>query len=314
MFKFASGKLLALLGVIFALSLTGTQAVAGDAVTFTESSTADTRLPLPLYSWQQDNPTPKAVMLCLHGFPMHGRTFDTYARELTSLGYIVYAPDMRGLGTSYTSGSSTRVEYISHTDDDLAQVAVYVRAKHPGMKVFVTGESMGGSFALRMAALNPKLVDGLIVSGPGLELCRHYLRLIPEGLLSVATLRNSKVDFDSEMQDFFSSDPNVKAEMKKDKLIRRKFTVAELMQTKLVAKTTAGMLDKIPANIPVLVLQSRDDRMCHVDGANLLRRDLKTSDLTLRYFTERGHVLLETQFIKKDTMDSVTTWLEQHSK
>lgn len=295
-----------------AASLSPTTARAA-VITYTEKMPAATRLPLPLYRWENTSVKPKAAMLLLHGFPMHGRTFDKFAREMVDLGFVVYSVDMRGLGDNYFQSLSPRLEYLTHTDNDLAQVGAHIRATHPGLKLFVTGESMGGSFALRMAALHPKLVDGVISSGPGLILCRHYLRLIPEGFISIVTQRR-KVDFTTEMRDFFSSDANVTKELLHDPLVRRKFTVAELMQTKQVAKRTSALVSSIPAHIPVLVLQANDDRMCHPSGANLLQRELQTTDLTIARFNNRGHVLLETSYLRKDTLKSVTDWLSTHVK
>jgi hypothetical protein len=44
-----------------------------------------------------------------------------------------------------------------------------------------------------------------------------------------------------------------------------------------------------------------------------LLNNLKSKDQTVRWFKNRGHVLLETAYIRPDTLTIVTGWLKEHS-
>lgn len=273
----------------------------------TRTKVSDVHEQLPVYCWQDSELPCKAVVLCLHGFPMHGLTFDRLATELAGRGFAVYAPDMRALGAN---SHCDRLAYTTDTDSDIASIAATLRKRHKRLKLFVCGESMGGSFGLRLAAKNPDLLDGLIVSGPGLSLSRHYLRLVPAGLLSIV-VRTERVDFSGQLREFFSADPRIVREILADPLVRRDFRVVELLQPKVIAAQTVELLPDIRAALPVLALQDRDDRMCRDEGVDIMRRKMRTEDLTVRYFKRRGHVLLETQYVQKEAVAEITSWLEK---
>src|SRR5688572_25291849 len=52
-------------------------------------------------SWGQDNSSPRAIVLAIHGMTLHGGTYDRTARALAGRGVTVIAPDMRGYGRNY---------------------------------------------------------------------------------------------------------------------------------------------------------------------------------------------------------------------
>src|SRR5579883_1133218 len=115
----------------------------------------------PVRVWRNPAHDPRAVVLLIHGFPEHGLLYEKLATKLVEAGYIVYAPDMRGLGRAYSTGAATKISYVRHGDDDLIRLAELLHQNHKGLPLFVGGESMGGAFAIRLAAQHPELVDGV---------------------------------------------------------------------------------------------------------------------------------------------------------
>ena len=128
---------------------------------------------LPLKSWLPDGvrPTtratarPTAVIIALHGFNDYSNFFDAPGAWLATRGIASYAYDQRGFGAApgrgYWPGTTALI-------DDLGTLNALVRARHPGVPVYVLGESMGGAVALVAASgersgLN---VDGVILSAP----------------------------------------------------------------------------------------------------------------------------------------------------
>jgi acylglycerol lipase len=120
---------------------------------------------LPLHAWQPEG-QPRAVMLALHGMNEYGRSFaEDAAPWFTGAGVALYAYDQRGFG-----GTAPRGVWPGH--ETLAQDAIsaagLIRARHPGLPVFMLGESMGGA-VLVLAGSKAPMADGLVLSAPALR-------------------------------------------------------------------------------------------------------------------------------------------------
>ena len=120
---------------------------------------------LPLHAWQPEG-QPRAVMLALHGMNEYGRSFaEDAAPWFTGAGVALYAYDQRGFG-----GTDPRGVWPGH--ETLAQDAIsaagLIRARHPGLPLFMLGESMGGA-VLVLAGSKAPLADGLVLSAPALR-------------------------------------------------------------------------------------------------------------------------------------------------
>lgn len=109
-----------------------------------------TRLPyrawLPGAGW---NGPPDAVILALHGFNDSRDAWELPAPIFAHAGMAVYACDQRGFGGTAARGSW---EGSDRMQRDAASIAALLRARHPGSRLVLMGESMGGAVLLAMAA------------------------------------------------------------------------------------------------------------------------------------------------------------------
>lgn len=265
----------------------------------------------PVRQWRDATQDPRGVVLLLHGFPEHSLLYDKLASRLAFDGFIVYAPDLRGLGRAYTDGTATEISYIKYADKDIARLAERIRKEHKGLKVVVGGESMGGALAIRLAAQHPELVDGVMLSGPAIKLEHHYARLIPRSLVNVVTLGVVKVDFSKQIEKFFSADSRIARELLRDPLVRTKFDTKELIETRQFPRETEKFVDQISEKTPVLVLQSCDDRQVSPKGLCLFDAKLRSQDVTYVVFTFGGHTLLQTKHIDPFAEKAVIEWLDR---
>ena len=64
--------------------------------------------------------------------------------------------------------------------------------------------------------------------------------------------------------------------------------------------------------MPVLVIQGKEDRILKASAVLKLLARTKCTDQTVCWFNDRGHVLLETAFLKPDTLKTVDSWLLEH--
>lgn len=118
---------------------------------------------LPMRQWLPEG-TPKAVLLCLHGFNDYGQAFLYPGIQLSRLGIAVYAYDQRGFGASPAHGIWAGRQNLTR---DLRSAVLALRREYPETPLYVLGESMGGAVVVSALA-EPDFpeIDGTILSAP----------------------------------------------------------------------------------------------------------------------------------------------------
>ncbi len=118
---------------------------------------------LQLHQWMPDI-DPTAVVIALHGFNDYGQFFNDAGEFLAEKGIVSYAYDQRGFGGSDRPGLWAGVDaYLN----DLRTFVRLTQEKHPGLPVYVLGESMGGAVVVAAASqADFPHVAGLILSAP----------------------------------------------------------------------------------------------------------------------------------------------------
>jgi alpha-beta hydrolase superfamily lysophospholipase len=117
---------------------------------------------LPLRHW--DAPSPIAVVVALHGMSDYSNAFEMPASWWAQHGITTYAYDQRSFGQSpnpgiWPGGAALRA--------DLFDFVNAARAAHPGLPVYVLGESMGGAVVLSsLATERAPRTDGVILVAP----------------------------------------------------------------------------------------------------------------------------------------------------
>jgi alpha-beta hydrolase superfamily lysophospholipase len=108
----------------------------------------------------------EVTLVLVHGSGYHGRYLAPLAGRLAEAGAArVYTPDLRGHG-----GSPARrgdIDYVDQLEDDLADLAAFVRRRHPGTRLVVGGHSSGGGLAVRFAGSRYREeADGFVLLAP----------------------------------------------------------------------------------------------------------------------------------------------------
>ncbi|MFC3126485.1 alpha/beta fold hydrolase [Pseudoroseomonas globiformis] len=242
---------------------------------------------LPLHAWLPAG-APQGIVLALHGFgDTASNAFRRAAEPFTAEGLAVYAYDQRGFGAAPHRGVWPGTQALA---EDATRTARLLRARHPGLPLFLLGESMGGAVALvALASSEPPPVDGTILLAPALQ-GRASLGWLGRGALDffahtvpLLEFRNSAPGFaptdDEEAMRGWSRDPLTYKEVRVDTL----YGLVGLMDAALAA----------PPRGRVLVLYGGKDR---ITGALPLRTMLRdaAADPALRaaYYADGHHMLL----------------------
>jgi acylglycerol lipase len=117
---------------------------------------------LPVRTWLPAGP-PRAAVLALHGFNDSRDAWELPGPAFAAAGIALYAPDQRGFGAAPGRG---RWPGLLALQSDAAASLALLRARHPGVPVYVMGESMGGALAMTMAAGREAPADGWVLLSP----------------------------------------------------------------------------------------------------------------------------------------------------
>jgi acylglycerol lipase len=119
-------------------------------------------LSLGLMHW--DAKTPFAAIIALHGMSDYSNAFALPAPWWAEHGISTYAYDQRSFGRSPQPGIWPGNPILRR---DLSDFVDVVKTQHPGLPVYVLGESMGGAVAISAFASDaPPKADGLILVAP----------------------------------------------------------------------------------------------------------------------------------------------------
>ena len=120
---------------------------------------------LPLRQWIPDERPARAIIIAVHGFNDYSNFFDDPGLYLAQKwGIASYAYDQRGFGGAPHRG---RWAGVAGYTDDLIAFAGAVRRRHPGLPLYLLGESMGGAvIMIAMTGPGRPETDGIILAAP----------------------------------------------------------------------------------------------------------------------------------------------------
>jgi len=110
---------------------------------------------------------PRAVLIGVHGFNDYSNAFSDAGLYFMKHGVALYAYDQRGFGDAPERGHWVGQRQLIA---DLRLVVSLVHQRHPGLPVFLVGESMGGALVMvAMTEPDPPPVDGIVLVAPAVR-------------------------------------------------------------------------------------------------------------------------------------------------
>ncbi len=217
---------------------------------------------LPLRAWPARDGKPRAVILALHGFGDYSNAFEEPGRRWADAGVTTYAYDQRGFGDGPNRGRWPATEAMV---DDARTALKLIAARHPGVPLYIMGESMGGAVALVMLGERAEnrredvSLAGAILIGPavrsrdtvgaaarvGAWFFAHIVPWLPTGPTSI----DFQPSDNKEMLRKYANDPKVLRQYRLD----MGWGLFDLMDR---AKAAAPLID-----VPYLLLYGAKDRL-----------------------------------------------------
>lgn len=261
---------------------------------------------LPFASWQPSG-VPEAVIVGLHGFGDYSRnSFDLPAPSFTARAVALYAYDQRGFGAAphrgYWPGTSTLAA-------DCLTVTRLVAGRHPGVPVYIMGESMGAAVALVAAtSATPPPVAGYILLAPGVR-GRASMSGFARTVLEVAARLIPAVGFRGSAPGFSPSDnEDALRRWSNDPLTAKEFRVdlvyglIDLMDKALDAASRFAQ--------PALILYGAHDRIVSPDPLRRLLQTMPGTDAhRVGYYRDGYHLLLRDQ-ARALAIADILSWID----
>jgi alpha-beta hydrolase superfamily lysophospholipase len=248
---------------------------------------------------------PHGVVVISHGLNAHSGLYEWAAQQFTKNGLAVHALDHRGRGRS--DGERFFVKQFSDWTTDLATFIDIVKAREPGLPVFLLGHSAGGVIACGYALEHQDELTGLI--------CEDLAYQIPAPDIALAILKGvSHLAPHAHVlklkNEDFSRDPAVVAALNADPLIagekQPSETIAALVRADELLKKSFQRI-----TLPLLILHGTADKVTKPSGSKELFEKAGSRDKMLKLYEGHFHDLLA-DVGKQQVMADIQAWIDAH--
>ncbi len=211
-------------------------------------------------------PTPKRVVVCIHGLGDYSGWFRNIAPELAADDSDVYALDLRGFGESPEAGEprgcvSDFSRHLQDIDDFITDICSHCNEK----RVFLFGHSLGGVYSIWYTANHPTKIAGLVLAAPAVT----------------CNINNTYSDQ--------NRDPEEITIMQNDPLETWTLTESYLTNIQQHLLDTALKNACHIQQVPTLILQGLADVTVQPEGAREFYAKLAASDKKIVLLNDAGH-------------------------
>ncbi|MFM8606314.1 MAG: lysophospholipase [Cyanobium sp.] len=252
---------------------------------------------------------PRGNLVVLHGIGGHGGTFAGLAAALAPQGWELWAPDLPGHGLS--PGPRGWVRDWSVLPQALEAVLAHVRCASAGQPPLLLGHSLGGAVALDLVLAGPPAAAApaaLVLSNPALD---------AEG---IAAWRVQVARLLSRLWPRFSLDTGIDMALScRNPRAVEGYRRDPLRHSRCSARLGAGFLATAATirrrapelTLPLLLLQSGDDRVTGPGAAQRFFAAAGSADKTFRLYPHSRHELFD-DLDRDAVIADLLAWLKAH--
>ncbi|QQR57270.1 MAG: alpha/beta fold hydrolase [Candidatus Melainabacteria bacterium] len=258
-----------------------------------------------MLEWKSPNPA-KIIVVCIHGLGLCARAYKPLAQELSIAGIDGFGVNVRGFGPDRVKTEYAKLNCLE-TVGDVNKLLLNIHKEHPDFKVYLIGESMGGALAIRIAAENPTLVNGVICSAPAWKLLKMRTTAV-KGVFELFLFQKRpgfaargvihQATKDKELSKHWLSDPSHKL----------KLSLGE-------AKAFLGFISKTDEfakqlEVPILIVQGLNDHLVSAKAVSKLFKDIPSEDKTFLIDGKGEHLILEEGNFSPAILERLIGWIK----
>jgi alpha-beta hydrolase superfamily lysophospholipase len=261
-----------------------------------------------LHTWSA-SPAPRGVLVAVHGIGGHGAPFRRLAEGLAAQGWAVWAPDLPGHGLS--PGPRGWVPSWRALGEVVALTLGRAAAAFPGRPRVLLGHSLGGAVCLDLLLREPALaqdLQGLVLTNPALD----AQGIAPWRVLAARLLARLwptlTLDTGIDMT-LASRDPAALERFRADPLRHSRCSMRLGAGFLAAAATLPQRVSEL--RLPLLLLQSGDDRVTGPAAAERVFAAAGSADKTWRLYPQSRHELLD-DLDRAAVLADLHSWLQRH--
>lgn len=261
---------------------------------------------LPYRAWLPKK-KPRAVIVALHGMNDYSYAFNIPGQYFTAKDIAVYAYDQRGFGSAPDVGIWGNEKNLM---SDLSQFTALIARKHPGVPLYLLGESMGGAVAIKALAEYPMPhVKGLILVAPAMwggDTMNSFYRSTVWLTAHVAPFHEFT---GSDLKILASNNIPMLRQMVADPLVLKKTRADAIYGLVNLMDSAYGNAPHIV--IPALLLYGGNDQVIPLPAIESALLQFRPS-LTYVYYPNGYHMLLR-DLQGQVVMDDILSWIKNPS-
>jgi len=255
---------------------------------------------------------PRAILACLHGMSGAAEQFEPLTG--CSKGLTIYSADLRGQGNDRNQSRRGALLYVAAQHRDIRAFLASIRTTHPGLPVFLAGESMGALLAASFAAAHPENgLNGLVLSVPVTAMRRpvpkianHLVRFLattfpklrcrPSLFVNGKTL-SPPLTRDTAYQDAMRSKPHYISD----------YTFRFLAELGELIASSQEYAERL--HTPSLTLAAGQDCFVTAEQIRAWHTRIPASDKTLRVYPDAYHLLWQ-DWDRDQVLRDIGDWIE----
>lgn len=268
-------------------------------------------IPLFFRFWQAPD-AQAPVLYILHGLGAHTGWFIDMGNALSARGLTVYADDHRGFGRS--GGPRGHVRHGNVYLDDTSRMLDEIQKRQPGAPIFLLGHSMGGIFAVHLAASEAarerSRLAGLLLLNPWI---RDTAKVSPPELVGILAGGALGLEHPRRVAggpEYMTTNQEAARMVNADTYWVRSESASFLFQ---ITQMRTAVKKKAPrVKQPALVLQSERDLSVVPQASHDCYEWLASADKTWKTYLEYDHDA-EFQPDRSALDDDIADWILRHS-
>ncbi len=258
-----------------------------------------------MLEWKSASPG-KIVVVCVHGLGLCARAYKPLAKELSTSGIDGYAVNVRGFGPDRDKPERAKLD-CNETVDDIRELLSGIRKNYSDSKVFLLGESMGGALAIRIAAENPDLIDGVVCSAPAWKLLRIHRTAI-KGVVELVFFPRSHIGpAGRAIVNQATTDANLAEHWLSDPSHKLKLSLGEARSFMRFISKTDNYAKQL--KMPVLMIQGLNDQLVSPKAVAQLFNRIPSEEKTFFIDGQGEHIVLEEGKFSSQLKEKLIKWM-----